>query len=110
MGDMAVRDAVIAKKILYEIKDIEDYVQGMQKTDFCNDSKTQKAVVMSLINIGELSRSFTKEFIESKSMIPWKKAQAMRNVATHKYEIIDMKIVWDTIQISIAELKTELEQ
>jgi len=46
--------------------------------------------------------------VDVNKKIPWKKVQAMRNVAAHKYESIDMQIVWDTIQISVMELKKEL--
>jgi len=102
------RDATITKKILIEIDDINKFIDKMTEESFYEDVKTQKAVVMSLINIGELSKSFTDDFINSNTKIPWKKIQAMRNVAAHKYETVDMQIIWDTIQISIEELRTGL--
>ena len=108
MDNISNRDKIVSQKIMKEIKDINDFICEMTETDFMNDLKTQKAVVMSLINIGELSKSFTSEFIDSKSMIPWKKVQAMRNIAAHKYEVIDMSVVWSTVQISITELKNVL--
>ena len=106
MVDANKRDEVITKKILGEIDDINKFIDKMAEDDFYNDVKTQKAVVMSLINIGELSKSFSDAFIDSHDKIPWKKVQAMRNVAAHKYETVDMQIVWDTIQVSVAELST----
>ena len=82
----------------------------MTEAGFYGCAKTQKAVVMSFINIGELSKSFTGNFTDANNMIPWKKVQAMRNIAAHKYEAIDMQIVWDTIQVSITELEIELNR
>lgn len=108
MADINNRDVIITNKILSEINEIECFIDGMSEDDFYNDSKTQKAVVMTLINIGELSKAYSDRFIESNEKIPWKKVQAMRNVAAHKYEIIDMEIVWDTINVSVLELKNEL--
>jgi len=108
MADKNNRDVIITNKILSEINEIECFIDGMSEDDFYNDSKTQKAVVMTLINIGELSKAYSDRFIESNEKIPWKKVQAMRNVAAHKYEIIDMEIVWDTINVSVLELKNEL--
>jgi len=108
MVDAMKRDEVIAKKILREIGDINKFIEKMSEDEFYDDIKTQKAVVMSLINIGELSKNFSEGFISSNVKVPWKKVQAMRNVAAHRYESIDMQIVWDTIQVSIKELFEEL--
>ena len=110
MVDAGKRDEIIIKKILIEINDIIEFIDKITEEDFYKDVKTQKAVVMSLINIGELSKSFTDDFINANAKIPWKKVQAMRNVAAHKYEAIDMKIVWSTTQISIDELKAALSE
>jgi len=108
MVDTNKRDMTIAKKIMAEIDDIKEFVSGMDENDFYSDLKTQKAVVMSLINIGELSKAFSDAFVKSRINIPWKKVQAMRNVAAHRYDFVDMQIVWDTIQISIEELRDDL--
>jgi len=108
MVDVNNKDTIIAKKILSEIDDICEFIEEMTEEDFYGCVKTQKAVVMSLINIGELSKSFSEGFINANAEVPWKKVQAMRNVAAHKYETVDMQIVWDTIQISIEELRTKL--
>ena len=108
MVELRIRDEVILKKILKEIDDIHKFINTITEEDFYNDIKTQKAVIMSLINIGELSKSFSDVFIGLNKKIPWKKIQAMRNVAAHTYELIDMQIVWDTINTNIAELKKEL--
>lgn len=67
------------------------------------DIKTQKAVVMSIINIGELSKGYSDTFIEDHKTISWRQIQAMRNIAAHKYEIVNPTRVWDTIRISIPQ-------
>ena len=110
MDSISKRDNTVASKILREIKDIKEFISGMTEAGFYDCIKTQKAVVMSLINIGELSKSFTSSFTNANNKIPWNKVQAMRNVAAHKYEAIDMQIVWDTIQVSVVELENELNR
>jgi len=32
----------------------------------------------------------------------------MRNVAAHRYETVNMEIVWDTVKVSVVELRKEL--
>lgn len=58
------RDNVIRKKILNEILDIESFINGFNMETFTGSRLAQKAVVMSLINIGELSKSFSNDYIE----------------------------------------------
>jgi len=108
MDEVVNKDDIITRKILKEIDDINEFINNVNEAEFYNDIKTQKAVIMSLINIGELSKSYTDNFISVKNKIPWKKVQSVRNIAAHKYETIDMQIVWDTLQINIPDLKKEL--
>ena len=109
MVEQSRRNAAITKKVLKEIDDINRYTTGMAADDFYADDKTQKAVAMTLINIGELSKSYSSDFIESNKSIPWKGIQATRNIAAHKYESFDMQVVWKTIKDDLPALKNTLE-
>ncbi|MCL2171211.1 MAG: DUF86 domain-containing protein [Defluviitaleaceae bacterium] len=108
MVDKNRRDALVAKKIIKEIDDIFRYTAGMTVDDFCADDRTQKAVAMTLINIGELSKSFSADFLKRNSSVPWKGIQATRNIAAHNYESFDFQIVWKTIQDDLYILKNLL--
>lgn len=68
---------------------------------------TQSAVVMQLIRIGEQSRKLSDEYKASIDL-PWKDIVGMRNMAAHDYENLRLRDLWDTIQISIPELKSKL--
>lgn len=110
MSSEKLRDKEVTKKILNEIYEIEQFIESMSEDEFYQDRKTQKATVMSLINIGELVKVYTDEFLQKHKDIPWKKIQALRNIAAHKYESIDSAIVWDTITISVPDFKKALEE
>lgn len=103
------RDSVIRRKILEEISDIESFVSGMTESEFSNSKIAQKAVVMSLINIGELSKAFSEEYTESTKEIPWKAIRGMRNIAAHHYEAIRISNVWITVLEDIPALKRTLQ-
>jgi len=109
MVESGRRNEIITQKIIREIEFIHRFVAGMNESDFLADDKTQRAVTMTLINIGELSKAYTDDFLYSKKNIPWKAIQATRNIAAHNYEIVDMSIVWDTIKASLPVLQKELE-
>jgi len=109
MDEQNRRNTVIAKKIIKEIDDIIRYTAGMTANEFYADDKTQKAVAMSLINIGELSKAFSDEFLERNKNIPWKGIQATRNIAAHNYESFDMQVVLKTIKDDLHILNDTLE-
>ena len=51
------------------------FVEGMDKIDFINDKRTQQAVIMNLIIIGEAATKVMDiypEFAEDHSEIPWR--------------------------------------
>ena len=66
------RDNSIRQKILEEIKDIESFTEGLSEETMKKDKMLQKAIVMSLINIGELSKAFSEEYLKTMPSIPWK--------------------------------------
>lgn len=102
------RDTILRKKILSEIADIEAFTAEMRDVDFYASKLAQKAVMMSLINIGELSKSFTPEYLEATSAISWREIRALRNIAAHRYEAIRLPNIWLTIQQDVPALKREL--
>ena len=102
------RNEIIRQKILSEIADIEEFTAGKSPDELKADRMYQKAIVMSLINIGELSKSFTQDYLDSIPQIPWKAIRGFRNIAAHQYEIIDFDDVQKTIREDLPVLKSAL--
>lgn len=103
------RDAIIKKKILNEIADIEAFVSALDESGFCQSRIAQKAVMMSLINIGELSKALSDDYIRQAHTTPWKEIRGLRNIAAHKYEAIRISNIWLTIKEDIPRLKSDLQ-
>ena len=80
-----------------EIGEIGEFTTDTDKDTFLHDRMKQKAVVMSLINIGELAKAFSSAFIERVPNVPWHAIRGFRNIAAHQYGKIDMEDVWKTI-------------
>jgi uncharacterized protein with HEPN domain len=75
---------------------------------FAGDALIRKAVVMSLLNLGELAAHLPIEFTQAHPEIPWKSMIGMRNFAAHGYHILNLDVVWDTARTSIPELAEHL--
>ena len=91
--------------------DARSFVEGMSKNDFLADKRTQQAVIMSLIIVGEAATKIMDrypEFAESNPSIPWRSMRGMRNRITHGYFEINLEVVWDTVQIALTALLLQL--
>lgn len=90
---------------------VRSFVEGLSKEEFLIDKRTQQAVVMSLIIIGEAATKIMdrySEFANAHSDVPWRNMRGMRNRIAHGYFDIDLNVVWDTAQIVIPELAKQL--
>ena len=88
------------------------FVESMDKAAFLQDKRTQQAVVMSLIVLGEAATKVMERhaaFAETHSHIPWRSMRGMRNRIAHGYFEIDLEVVWDTVQTALPELRTQLD-
>lgn len=92
--------------------DALDFVDGLTKDEFLSDKRTQQAVIMSLIIIGEAATKvmdaysqFTIEYAE----VPWRSMRNMRNRMAHGYFAIDLEVVWETVNEWLPVLLKQLD-
>ena len=91
--------------------DARSFVEGMAKDDFLADKRTQQAVIMSLIIIGEAATKVMDgyaEFVQAHAQVPWRNMRGMRNRIAHGYFDINLDVVWDTVQTALPELLKQL--
>jgi uncharacterized protein with HEPN domain len=89
------------------------FTKGMAEEDFLVDLRTQRAVVMSLMIVGEAASRIVSDradFADSKAAIPWRGMLGMRNRIAHGYFDIDEHIVWTTVQTELPALIKHLSQ
>lgn len=87
------------------------FVEGLAKEDFLGDKRTQQAVIMSLIIIGEAVTKVMDEcaeFTQAHAQVPWRNMRGMRNRIAHGYFDINLDVVWDTVQTALPELLKQL--
>lgn len=87
------------------------FVAGLAKDDFLEDKRTQQAVIMSLIIIGEAATKVMDgyaEFAQAHPDLAWRGMRGMRNRIAHGYFDINLDVVWDTVQTALPELLKQL--
>ncbi len=105
---MNSKDMQIINKILEEIKVIDNLIAGFDLEKFMSDERTKRASCMTLINIGELSKSLTETFKKQYDFISWKAIAGMRDVTAHKYQTLKMSDVWVTLNDDLPKFKMQL--
>jgi uncharacterized protein with HEPN domain len=91
--------------------DARSFVDGMSKEDFLADKRTQQAVIMSLIVIGEAAAKVMEgyaEFADQHRQVPWRSMRGMRNRIAHGYFDINLDVVCDTVQSALPILLEQL--
>jgi uncharacterized protein with HEPN domain len=87
------------------------FVEGMSKDEFLADKRTQQAVVMSLVIIGEAATRLMDrfaEFAEHHPEVPWRNMRGMRNRIAHGYFDINLDVVWETVQTALPGLVAQV--
>ena len=87
------------------------YVEGMTKDDFLVDRRTQQAVILNLIVLGEAATRLMDrhpELVAGQPQIEWQAMRGMRNRIAHGYYEIDLDVVWDTVALGLPELLEKL--
>jgi uncharacterized protein with HEPN domain len=91
--------------------DARTFVDGLSKNEFLEDKRTQQAVIMSLIIVGEAATKAMDrhpDFASRHPEVPWRSIRGMRNRIAHGYFDINLDVVWDTVQTALPQLLAQL--
>lgn len=91
--------------------DASSFVDGLTKDDFLADKRTQQAVIMSIIILGEAATKAMESYADftlAHPEIPWRGMRGMRNRIAHGYFDINLDVVWDTVRMALPGLLKQL--
>lgn len=83
------------------------FVEGLDYDAFLKDKRTQQAVIMSIIIVGEAATKIMDrhpDFTAAHPNVPWKSMRGMRNRIAHGYFDINFGTVWNTVTVAFPEL------
>lgn len=87
------------------------FVAGSSKDAFLADKRTQRAVIMCLVIIGEAATKIVDNhaaFAQAHPQVPWRGMRGMRNRVAHGYFEINFDVVWETVRTALPELLEQL--
>jgi uncharacterized protein with HEPN domain len=89
-----------------------EFVDGISYADFQADTKTQRAVTMNLVILGEAAAKIEEHFpgfAVAHPEIAWTAIRGMRNRIAHEYFILNFETIWSTIETELPQLIRQIE-
>ena len=102
---MTSAKALDAAGRLVALCDVVTDLVGEDLETFVGDIRTQWAVEMGLIRIGETVARMPGDVLERFPRQPWRQIVAMRNFAAHQYDDLDPGRVWRTATHDVPALR-----
>src|SRR5690554_1046255 len=94
------RIETILSLIKKDCLDIQNSLTGLGKKEFLNNPPVNRAVCMSLFNIGGLVKTLPQDFCVQYPQLPWKKFTGMYNTARENKRL-DLDAVWSAASSEI---------
>ena len=112
MGKHEERDVDRLMSILDHCDRIESTYERIDKSYeiFSKDADFRDAILMNIVQIGEIAARLSDECRDRLSELPWFNIIGTRNIIVHGYIKVDDEIVWNIIENDIPALKTRIEQ
>jgi uncharacterized protein with HEPN domain len=96
------------RHILDSINTIEFFIGDYTKSSFLKDRKTIDATLFQFAVIGEAIVHVNEEILDNYDF-PWYKVRAFRNFILHEYHAIEDKVIWDTAEKDLPQLRQIIE-
>jgi len=106
-----LRHSDYIEHILDATQQARSYVEETSKEMFLQDRKTQDAVILKILVIGEAAAQILDEhstFAKDRPDIPWSQMKGMRNRMVHGYFETNLELVWETVQVFLPDLEGKL--
>lgn len=111
MTGEAEREAMHLQFMLESVELALSYVDGFARDDFRADKRTQQAVILNLLHLGEAANRLiadAPDIVQRHPQLPWVQMRGMRNRLAHGYFDINVDVVWTTLQQALPDLRAEL--
>ena len=111
---MNSRDNTVIRKILgycAQIEQTHEFFRDDQALFFSEEDGFvyRNSVAMPILQIGELAKRLSEEFLIDHKAIPWRAIMGMRDIFAHHYGSVDIHELWNTSHGDNGALKTYLQ-
>ena len=98
-------DAYYLSKVIKDIDHILFHTEDMTRDKFQENEVLLDSVVFRLIQISENMDNVSNDYKERNPEVPWKDIKGFRNSLVHDYGNVNLKFIYDTIQMDLPVLR-----
>ena len=107
---LTTKEKVLLLYIIDYCKSIEEKTENATSESLYLDLDTTEIICFNLLQIGELAKNLSNDFINDYNEVPWKSIKGMRDKVAHEYGTIDLDQVWNAATNDIKSLREYCEQ
>lgn len=96
------------KDILTAFNRIEEYIKGLDFSDFQSNYLVSDAVIRNFEVVGEASKNIPEELKLKYTELPWKSMAGLRNIIAHQYFGVDYHTLWQIATKDLPKNKKDL--
>ena len=89
---------------------VENFCNKISYEQFEGDDMRRSAILQKLIVIGESAGLLTKEFTDRYPNVPWMDIVELKNIAVHRYYVMQWGGVWLTAVEEIPILRKQIDE
>ena len=98
-------DAYYLSKVIKDIYHILFHTKDMTRDKLQENEVLLDSVVFRLIQISENMDNVSNDYKERNPEVPWKDIKGFRNRLVHDYGNVNLKFIYDTIQMDLPVLR-----
>ncbi len=102
------RELAFLADILNEADIVLKHSAGVEEARFCADEVLSRAILHSLMIIGEASKRVPTEVQDRHPGVPWRDLAGLRNRIVHDYPGVDLTLVWTLVTTRLPELRAQI--
>lgn len=99
------RDNGILFCIIEHCERVEEKSVGQTYETFKNNKDIKEIICFNILQIGELIKCLSNDFLSKYKDAPWKDIKGMRDFIAHGYETIDLEMIWYSASNEVTPLK-----
>ena len=107
---LSVKEKGIMLYIIKHCSRVESKIDNVSFEMFISDEDIKEIVSFNVLQIGELAKNLSPDFLKKYPKMPWKDIKGMRDWVAHGYGTIDLEEVWKTATQEIKPLREYCEQ
>lgn len=107
---LSIKEKGIMLYIIKHCNRVENKIDDVSYETFLSNDDIKEIVSFNVLQIGELVKNLSSEFLKRYPKMPWKDIKGMRDCLAHGYGTIDVEQIYKTATIDIKSLREYCEQ